>query len=82
MQFEGLTLLTGKILGPVTLYNDSGPKAVFTLLWRGIRWYVESNEAALVRQAEMLAPNQEITVIGYLFPRGGKVGVRASKIFN
>lgn len=82
MQVEGFTLLTGRVLGPVVTYHDHGPKAVFTLVWRGIRWYVESVEEPLARQTETLAPNQEVTVVGYLFPRGGKVGVRASKIFS
>jgi len=82
MQVEGFTLLTGRVIGTVKTYDDCGAKAVFTLLWRGVRWYVESGEETLVRQAVLLQPDQEVTIVGHLFSRGGKVGVRASKIFD
>lgn len=80
MQVEGFTLLTGKVVSNVITYNDQTPKIVFTLLWQGVRWYVEGTDESLIQQAEHLRPEHEITIMGHLFVRGGKIAVRASKI--
>ncbi len=76
---ENFVVLRGQLAGVVTIYDDQIPKAVFTLNWHGIRWYVEGLNCR-VDTLRTLPAGQALVVIGKLFPRRGRAALRATQV--
>ena len=75
-----LTILVGQITGGIKTYNDGGrPKVVFTVAQGQQRFYVEGLGDQVQAAAE-LSSGRRVLVMGHLFRRGNRVGLRTERI--